>query len=122
MPRKISKKQVQEKTIKLMGRKPINPIGECFECSTRYLLDPKLNKDFLKLKNVRLCHGIGICNIPGQEGEKIAHGWIEFTTIEDNVDIVFDTTWGTLTKASLYRKRLKLKYVIEYTPKEALEN
>lgn len=114
-----------KKAIKIMGKEPINPIGECFESSTMCLLNPKLNKEIIKLKNVRLCHGIGISNMYGTKDTKIAHSWIEYThEFEDvgNKRMAIDTTWGIQILSSVYRKQLKLKYVIEYTPKEALEN
>jgi hypothetical protein len=109
-----------KKAIKLMGMEPINPIGECFESSTLCLLDPTLNGEIRNLKELKLCHGVGTANMPGIEGKKIAHGWIECTK-EDGKRWAIDTTWGVGIPASIYRKQLKISYIIEYTPFEAFK-
>lgn len=108
-----------KKAIKGMGgRKPLNPIGSCFDSSLHLLLHPELNQNIINLKDVKLCHGIGITNMPEQEGHKMAHAWLEYTH-EDGVRVAIDTTWGVATQAEHYRKTLKLNYVIEYTPEKA---
>jgi len=118
----IESKENIKKAIKLMGgRKPMNPIGECFDSSLCCLLVPKLNKEIINLKDIKLCHGIGVANMPGQEGEKMAHAWLEFTN-EKGVRVALDTTWGVSTQANHYRKSIKINYVVEYIPQEALEN
>jgi hypothetical protein len=116
---KNSKESI-ERAIKLMGRKPINPIGECFESSIQCLLNPKLNDEIIKLKNVKLCHGIGITNFNNENGEKFAHSWIEYEV--EGGKIAIDTTWGLQISALKYRKDLQLNYVVEYTPQKALKN
>ena len=116
-------KQNIEKTIKLMGRNPINPIGECFDSSLCSLFRSGINQNqkFIDLKDIKLCHGIGVCNAPGQEGETLTHAWLEFTD-KEHESVAVDTTWGVMTEADHYRKQIKISYVIEYTPEEAFKN
>ena len=119
---KMPKSKVNiKKAIELMGKKPMNPIGECFDSSLHCLLNPELNQEIIKLKDVKLCHGIGIANIPGQEGREMAHAWIEYTR-ENGKRAALDTTWGVATGADHYHKGIESNYVVEYTPEEALEN
>jgi len=93
-------------------RKPVNPIGECFDSvghQVVYWLD-RGQKEF------KICHGIGIATMRGQEGNFIKHAWLE----RDGKAL--DTTWGVRQDAHLYRKNLTLQYVIEYTPDEFIAN
>jgi len=64
----------------------------------------------------KVCHGIGLANVPGQEGETIAHAWIELD------GIAYDATYLTRTPASLYRENLKVSYVVEYTQSQIWRN
>lgn len=68
----LSKEAIQ-KAVEAMGRKPINPIGQCFETAIRQLLFAGDAPD-----DARLCHGLGIANMPGQEGKVMAHAWVEY--------------------------------------------
>lgn len=99
-----------------MKKEPINPIGECFDSAAFNFAfnegEPKPNE--------RMCHGIGIANMPGQEGQAMAHAWIEFNH-KSGVRLAFDTTWGEYMRAEKYRADLKLSYVVEYTLADFLE-
>lgn len=100
-----------EKAKKIMGKEPINPIGSCFDSSAfQFLFADDTPQD------ARLCHGVGIANMPGQEGRKIAHAWIEF---DDGCRTAYDTTWGVRALVSVYRNQLQLDYIVEYTHEEA---
>lgn len=102
-----------KKAIDIMGKKPINPIGSCFDSAYfTFIAQPKNINE-----GDRLCHGIGIANYPGQENKKIAHAWLEF---DHNIRIAYDAIWGSHLVASVYRKTLKIERVEEYTYEEAL--
>lgn len=97
----------------IMRKEPVNPIGSCFDSAAAQLFaggEPP--------PGLRLCHGIGIANTPGQEGRRIGHAWIEFDHPQERA--AFDTTWDVITGAAHYRAQLHLEYVIEYTREEAL--
>jgi len=42
----------------------------------------------------RICHGVGIANMPGQEGQTFSHAWIEFT--KDGARMASNTIWGVV--------------------------
>lgn len=102
----LSKKN-QLKAERIMGKKPLNPIGSCFDSAAyQFTHSPNRPKDCV------ICHGIGVANVPGQEGQTMAHAWLEYTF--DNIRCAMDTTWGVVELASAYRRDLKLAYVVEY--------
>jgi hypothetical protein len=107
------KKANLKKAIELMKRKPVNPVGECFDHAIHQLLAPGDAPS-----SARLCHGIGVANMPGQEGNRMAHAWVEFV---DNAGrkLAIDTTWGMIQPAYKYRKDGRLDYVVEYTVEQA---
>lgn len=96
-----------QKATELMGRPPVNPIGECFDSVGVQALKWMYAKRLFKV-----CHGIGIASMPGQEGNEIKHAWIEIE------DLAFDATWGVAMEIKKYRSDLKLNYVIEYSVPE----
>ncbi len=99
-----------KKAIKILGRKPVNPVGECFDSTGVQAMD-------WAIKRVRatVCHGIGIATMPGQEGRVNAHAWLE----RDGV--AYDTTWGIKMDAKKYREGLKLSFLVEYSLDEFLD-
>jgi hypothetical protein len=101
-----------EKAVELMGRPPVNPVGECFESAIRQALFPPDPPPGL-----RLCHGIGIANAPGQEGSTMGHAWVEWNAGLRRVAL--DTTWGVVQEASAYRANFQLSHVREYTRDQA---
>lgn len=104
------------KAKQLMGRDPINPIGECFESAAALIVYGPDMPD-----SARLCHGIGVANLPGEEGLSIGHAWIEATdTGLSGERIAYDTTWGVATTAEHYRQLLQLQYAVEYTRNETI--
>lgn len=103
-----------QEAINKMGRKPINPIGQCFDSAAYQAV---LGKD--PPPDLRLCHGIGVANMPGQAGEPIAHAWVEID-FPDRGRAAFDTTWGLWQEAAAYRRGFQCSYVHEYTRGEAL--
>lgn len=46
----------------------------------------------------------------------MAHAWLEI--YQDGRKLAIDTTWMLAQPAKLYRRNLKLKYVVEYTASE----
>jgi len=88
-----------------MGRKAINPIGQCFDSTAHQVLDWVLKKRVAG----KVCHGIGVATMPGQEGNVIKHAWIE-----EN-GFAYDTTWGVRVPADEYRAGLGLSYFVEYS-------
>ncbi len=97
-----------------MGREPLNEIGQCFETAIRQAcFAPDANE------SIRLCHGLGVANAPGQEGLVMGHAWVELV---DPIKgkLAFDTTWGTVQPAEQYRLGGKVFYVVEYTREVAL--
>lgn len=103
-----------KKVINITGQEPINPIGQCFESAARQIVFGE-NAPI----SARLCHGIGVSNMPGQNGAKIGHAWIEYQNSK-GTRVALDTTWGENFLASEYREESKLNYVIEYTKKEVI--
>lgn len=103
-----------EKAVEKMGQEPANPIGECFESSMAQLAFGEEPPE-----GVVLCHGLGIANMPGQEGTVIGHAWLEWND-EDGQRVALDTTWFKAMYASHYRKNLQLSYIVEYTRAEAI--
>ena len=103
-----------QKAIKEMGQEPMNPIGQCFESAGHQFVFGD-NPD-----NTVILHGIGISNMPGEEGKEIAHAWLEFQS-EHQGTLAIDTTWGIITQADHYRKSLQLKYMKSYNKKEFLQ-
>jgi hypothetical protein len=81
--------------------------GHCFDTAGLCFL-----RDYRNRPNARLCHGIGIANAPGQEGNAIAHAWIEID------GIAYDADWDVYQPAAIYRRNQKVSYVVEYTFEE----
>lgn len=86
------------------GRKPVNPIGQCFDSAAWCLIDLG--------SKMTMCHGIGVSNMPGEEKDFIAHAWLE--AMHEGQKVALDTTWMLAQPADLYRKNLQLSYVIQY--------
>lgn len=98
---------------KAAGREPLNPIGKCFDSAAYQVVIGGVNNN---PPDVRLCHGIGVTQVKGQENMQIAHAWVE------GDGVALDTTWGLNAPAKKYRKAMKLDYVVEYTMEEAKAN
>ena len=60
-----------------------------------------------------LCHGIGAATVEGQEGWEIAHAWLEFE------GDAYDVIWCVHFAAEIYRAKLKVSYVVEYSQADA---
>ena len=106
-----------EKASELMGgRKPINEVGTCFDSSYLTFIHP--TNSSIRQPGDRLCHGIGVANMPGQEGNVMGHAWIEFD--HQGRRAAYDSIWGVTTSAEKYRADLKLEYVREYTFEDAV--
>jgi hypothetical protein len=87
---------------------PPNPWGSCFDSAAHNLI---ANRD---VDGLRMVHGIGIANRPGQEGLRVAHAWLEFPH-EKVGKVAFDPIWLKFVPADLYRKNLQVQYSVEYT-------
>jgi hypothetical protein len=106
------------KAAQMMGREPINPLGSCFD--TAGFIFIQANDGTEPTENERIVHGIGVANQPGQEGNPIAHAWIEFDH-PTRGRVVFDPIWGVHTAAEAYRKNQQVSYCVEYTLNEFFE-
>jgi hypothetical protein len=96
--------------ITINGRPPVNPIGTCFDSAARVFI----TLDSYRWHAARICHGIGVSNLPGEEGEPIAHAWIEAYDKEHG-RIAIDTTWMLAQPAKHYRENLQVSFVKDYT-------
>lgn len=108
----MSKANIKRAIELMKGRKPVNPVGECFETAIRQLLFAGDAPE-----DARLCHGIGTANMPGQEGLEMGHAWVECN--RGLIRVAFDTTWGMIQNAAVYRKRGDLRAIVEYTAGQA---
>lgn len=99
--------------ITVNGKKPVNRLGSCFDSAGAVILK-------IKEPQAIMCHGLGIANLPGQEGEIIAHAWVEFTDQKEG-RIAVDPIWMIAQPVDLYRKNLKTFLVIEYKRKVFLK-
>lgn len=102
--------------IALEGSKPKNPLGSCFDAAAWNLV---LN-DGPEFTEAIMCHGVGIANMPGQEGQKIAHAWIEIIH-PNHGKVAIDPIWLIAQPASLYRGNLCAELVIEYKRSEFMD-
>lgn len=105
--------EVYEQVCKHYGKKPVAPIGQCFDNTGLAVLgSPEM------MNKMTVCHAIGTATMPGQEGNEMKHAWIEF--IKEGELLAADTTWGFVCEAKQYREQLNVTYVVEYTAKEYL--
>lgn len=102
-----------EEAIEIMGIKPVNPVGSCFDSAAHQLVFGENPDDTV------MCHGVGVANMPGQEGNTIGHAWLEFDHPKGRVAI--DTTWGVMVQANGYREKLKVKNITTYTKREFIK-
>jgi len=105
-----------KKAVEIMGGEPINEMGSCFDAAAMTFCSP--GQDIVPTD--RLCHGLGIANMPGQEGEIIAHAWIEFD--RGGTRFAYEAIWGVVIPAKNLRSDLKVSYVVEYTVEEVRKN
>ena len=99
----------EERAIEIMGHMPANPFGSCFDSSAiEFVFHGAPPGAFL-------VHGIGVSNMPGEEGMQIAHAWIEFG------NMAIDTIWGRVQNKDVYRAGLKVSYSVKYSLDEATE-
>lgn len=97
------------------GRDPANPIGQCFDSAAHQIVFHGQN--FIDTK---LCHGIGVSNMPSQKGDRFCHAWVEFN-LPEGQRVALDTTWNIAQLAEQYRSDLRLQYVIEYDQQKAFD-
>ena len=97
------------KAIAGMGQEPLNPIGTCFDSAAHQMVHGEEPPPSL-----RMCHGIAVANMPGQEGLTIGHACVECFDDTKGVVVAIDTTWGVVQSAAKYRADLKLSHVTEY--------
>ncbi len=90
----------------------VNPFGSCFDAAACNLL---ANIDD-GVKNMKMCHGIGISNHPDSMGKKICHAWVEFDHPKCRVAV--DPIFLIAQPAEFYRQNFKAEIVVEYTEKE----
>ena len=106
-----------EKAIETIGKEPVYPIGKCFDNIIPALRDLKESKEFF---NIKICHGIGIANMPGQEGKSMAHAWLECQN-EQGCIFALDVSWMVIQPAVFYKKELSVKYEVKYSIDEFLD-
>lgn len=90
-----------------------NPFGSCFDSAAKLLLTWNRGKAVM-------CHGVCIANKPGEEGETIAHAWLEFVH-EDFKTYAVDPIFMVAQDRYEYRKNLKPSYIRQYKFKEFFE-
>jgi hypothetical protein len=101
---------MQQQFVTVAGRQPVNPIGQCFDSAAWVFVKwPGISKR----PDIRLCHGIGVANLPGQEGMTIAHAWIEFDDAKHG-RCALDTAWMIAVTAAKYRADLQVSFSLEY--------
>lgn len=99
----------EEKSRRLMGRDPHNPIGSCFDSVPPTLFD------WINSMPVKVCHAIGIATLPGQEGRVMAHAWLE----KDGY--AYDVIWAAKCPVEKYRADLNISYIVEYSTMEFMQ-
>lgn len=115
MEHNISEKDLKEAVMKMEGRTPINPIGQCFESALfayYYLRQAEIEGD---VSEVTLIHAEGVANMPGQAGKPIVHAWVRFRNKTITELVAFEPTWGIYTTHAKILTDLQVKYVKEYT-------
>ena len=99
------------RAVTLAGKKPINPIGACFDTvAFQAMHGEEPPPDLL------VCHGIGIANMPGQEGLQMAHAWLEWKV--GKKWMAYDTTWGWFLPRYRYRQELGITHMVVYNRDE----
>jgi hypothetical protein len=93
------------------GRKPANEFGTCFDAAAISLLANPGHPSAI------ICHGVCVSNLPGQEGEHMAHAWIELIH-EKYGHVAIDPIWLVAMPQEKYRKDTKCEYVVTYTRAE----
>ena len=68
-----------DKAKEIMGEDPTIPMGYCFYGAILVYEQARKLQLAGEIDGLALVHGIGIANMPGQEGKRIAHAWVEFT-------------------------------------------
>lgn len=115
MEHNISDKNLKEAVLKMGGLTPMNPIGQCFESALHAYYASRKYELKGNIKDLALVHGIGIANMPGQEGKTIAHAWITYFASDDpEVLRAYEPTWGVVTTDAKILKDLNVKYARAY--------
>lgn len=106
----IGNKPVDNLTVNVSQAK--NPFGSCFDAAAWNLLANIDNG----VDNMKMCHGIGVSNYPGEEGKRISHAWIEFDHPKGRCAV--DPIFLTAQLADDYRKNFNAEIVVEYSTDE----
>lgn len=93
-----------------LGPFPVNPWGSCFDSAGKFMLG-------CSLVDVTMVHGICVANKIGQEGELIAHAWLEFTHT-DACRYAIDPIYMVAMPIEKYRADLQVKNMVVYSRKE----
>lgn len=112
MEHNVTAAQLKEAQLRMQGKEPLNPIGQCFESALHAYFQLRQLELKGAIKNLMLVHGIGTSNFPGQEGKKIAHAWLTFG--KDDEFLAFEPTWGLITEAAKVIKDLQVEHVSTY--------
>lgn len=117
-------KYTKEKTIelaKMMGLDgPLNPMGTCFVSAIKEFHEARKMEQSGRISNLQVVHAIATCNVPGEEGTKIGHAWLEW--VMDGVHVAFDVIWGVILPREEYYKQLKATKILRYTKDEVVRN
>ncbi len=95
------------------AKTPPNPFGTCFDSAAMILLTNLADG----LKDMVMVHGVGIANLPGIEGKKIAHAWIEFTHPKHG-KCALDPIWLIAQPVEIYYNNLQVSFTVEYAAEE----
>lgn len=99
-----------ERAIQLMGTKPVNQPGMCFDAAAHQFVYGE-NPD-----GIVMVHGTGITNMPGEEGRDMGHAWLEFDY--EGVRYAYDAIWGVARPVDKYRRDLQVGFTVTYELKE----
>lgn len=89
------------------GKMAPNPFGSCFDAAAHNFIGN------MEVESMVMCHGIGIANYPGQEGQRICHAWIEFDHPQGRA--AMDPIWLMAQPVDIYRKNFQVELVVEYS-------
>lgn len=106
------------------GELPANPIGSCFDATAFQFVhtarevaagNPNAPTDCV------MVHGIGVANLPGQEGELMGHAWLEFTHPKTGQKLAMDCVWLKFVPRDHYHRECKVRFCVKYTFDEFMQ-
>jgi hypothetical protein len=115
--REVKKPVDLERLKALAGGLPVNPIGSCFDAAAFQFVhtirevkagNPNAPRDAV------MVHGIGVANMPGQEGELMGHAWLELNHPKTGQKLAMDCLWHEFVPRDQYHRDLKVRFCVKY--------